>query len=122
MSRYLTIAPSAGQPSIADTRLVVEFLKSLPELQQTGPVEFAGVSGLPWVRVILAKISLAGGYASDGAFIPVINIVEMVCSDSSEADWYDLMAGRIAAFLGWTAVEEHEGRQIWPPTNSRHTE
>jgi hypothetical protein len=113
VSWYLTITPSHGQPN-ADTRLLVEFLSGLPELRQNGSVAFEGAPGQPWVDVILAKNGPSDGYSSDGSFIPFIDIVELVCSDSEDEIWYERLAGRIAAFLGWPAIEEHGGRQVWP--------
>lgn len=94
---------------------MVEFLATLADLRQSGPVTFEGAPGQPWVHVILAKSAPTGGYASDGSFIPIIDIVELVCSHSENADWYDRLAARIAAFLGWVAVEK-ENRQVWLPT------
>ncbi len=117
MSWYLTITPAVGQAPVAEAQPLVDFLADLPELRQTGPVAFEGAPGQPWVSVVLAKTGPTGGYASDGSFIAAIDIVELVCSDAGDASWYDRLAGRIAAFLGWVAVEEHENRQVWPPAD-----
>jgi hypothetical protein len=108
----LTIRSDPGYTQFAATASVVEFLGSLPELRQTGPVAFEAAAGHPWVDVILAACDAAGSYASDGAFVPTINVIELVCSDAVDPKWYDELAGRIAGFLGWTAFEEHEGRQV----------
>jgi hypothetical protein len=102
-----------GQSQVAETRQLVEFLATLPELRQTGPVAFEGAPGQPWVSVILAKRGSTGGYHTDGSFIPKIDIVELVCSSSEDSSWYDGLASRIAAFLGWNAYEEHENRLVW---------
>lgn len=114
VSWYLTIRPAGERPTVADTRRLVDFLASLPELRQTGPISFEAAPGQPWLSVVLAKTGPTGGYASDGAFLPMIDIVELVCSYHGDSAWYEALAGRIAAFLGWEAVEEHEGRQVWP--------
>ena len=116
MSWYLTITADAGQESVGVAPLLVEFLAKLPELRQTGPASFGPAPGEPWVAVILAKTGPTGGYATDGSLPPSIDIVELVCSDSEYGTgWYDSLAARIAAFLGWVAVEEDENRQVWPP-------
>jgi hypothetical protein len=114
MSWYLTITPPAGQAQIADTRKVVELLSSIPELHQTGPMTFGTVAGQPWMSVILAKRNRTGGYSTDGASLGSIDIVELVCSHTGDTAWYDSLAVRIAASLGWIAVEEHEDRLVWP--------
>jgi hypothetical protein len=84
-------------------------------LRQTGPVGFETADGLPWAYVILANCDPRGAYCTDGAFLPRVNVVELVCSYSGEPTWYEGLAGRIAAFLDWSAFEDHEERQVWPP-------
>ncbi len=116
MSWYLTISSDARYSAFAETPPLVEFLAARPELRQTGPLVFEAAEGQPWVSIVLAACRPDGGYASDGAILPHVNVVEMVCSDSGDRDWYDTLAGRIAGFLGWSAFEDHEGRQVWPPS------
>lgn len=113
MTWYLTIYPPAGRPRSVETRSLVDFLASLPELQQTGPISFEAAPGQPWVHVVLASGS-PWSYSSDGSFVPQIHVVELICSYSWDGAWYDALARRIAAFLGWVAVEESEDRQVWP--------
>jgi hypothetical protein len=110
----LTIRSDARYSAFAATAPLVEFLSAMPELRQTGPVAFEAADGHPWVAVIMAAGSPEGNYASDGAFLPRVNVVELVCSHSGDPAWYDALAGRIAGFLGWSAFENHEGRQVWP--------
>lgn len=114
MSWYLTIRPNGKKQAVADTRRLVDFLASISELRQTGPISFGAAPGQPWVAVILAKRGPTGGYASDGSLIPEIDIVELVCSHHGDSAWYEALAQRIAEFLGWEAVEENEGRRLWP--------
>jgi hypothetical protein len=119
MSWYLTIR-SAPDSRFAATAPLVEFLAAMPELRQTGPVAFGPADGQPWVSVILAACSPAGNYASDGAFLPRANVVELVCSYSGDPAWYESLAARIARFLGWSAFADE--RQVWPPAEQRHVE
>jgi hypothetical protein len=106
VSWYLTILPTGKRAAVADTRRLVDFLASLPELQQTGPIAFGAAPGQPWVAVILAKTGPTGGYASDGSLIPEIDIVELVCSYHGDSAWYEALAQRIAEFLGWEVAQE----------------
>lgn len=39
-------------------------------------------------------------------------MVELVCSDAGDPAWYDALAVRIAEFLGGSAFEDHEERQL----------
>ncbi len=75
---------------------------------QTGPQEFRNATGLPWVVIIMAKADTVGNYAIDETPQPTVNVVELVCGDRSE-EWYQALANRIASFLCWTVVNEHEG-------------
>src|SRR5689334_14073920 len=88
MSWYLTIRSDPDYSRFAATAPLVEFLAAMPELRQTGPVAFEAASGEPWLAVILAACSPAGNYASDGAFLPRVNVVELVCSYSDDPAWY----------------------------------
>lgn len=119
---YLTIRSDARYSSFATTAPLFEFLAAVPELRQTGPVEFQSADGQPRVAVMMAACSQEGNYATDGQFHRRVNVVELVCSYSGDPAWYDALAGRIAAFLGWSAFEDHAERQVWPPPEQRHAE
>ncbi len=112
---YLTIRSDADYSSFVETACLVNFLNTLPELQQTGAIAFESASGQPWVSVILAECSPSGNYASSEEFCLKINVVELVCSSPEHAAWYQWLAGRIASFLGWSAFEDQNERQVWPP-------
>ena len=62
----------------------------------------------------MARASHTGDYACAGSYPTKVNVVELVCSYSGDIAWYDSLAIRIATFLGWTAFEDHEDRQVWP--------
>lgn len=116
MTWYLTIRSDEDYSQYVATASLVEFLTSLSELQATGPATFRTTSGWPWMQLILAKCGPGSiGYqVRDDIAPPWINIVELVCTDYNVPDWYDRLAGRIAAHLGWSAHEDHAGRQVWP--------
>ncbi len=114
MSWYLTIRSDPDYSRFTATAPLVEFLLARRELRQTGPVSFEAAEGHPWVAVILAACSEAGNYNSDGAFVPRVNVVELVCSYSGDSAWYYSLGGKIARFLDWSAFEDHEVRQVWP--------
>lgn len=114
MAFYLTLRSDEACSRWSPTDALVAFLRGLPELRQTAPLAFEGAPGAPWVAVILAA-SDRGNYASDGSWKQEVNVIEIVCSDEGEAACYDALATKIAAFLGYEAVEEASGRQVWPP-------
>lgn len=122
MSWYLTIRGAPDYSRFAATAPLVKFLAAMPELSQTGPVAFQASHGKPWVDVILAACDSTGNYASDGALLPRVNVVELVCSYTGDPAWYDSLAGRIAGFLDWSAFEDHEDRQVWPLAVQGHAE
>ena len=89
---------------------LVEFLRSLPELRQSGPIEFCNAAGFPWLCLTLVQADSAGNYSSNGLLQPTFNKVQLICSAGEETldavKWYESIAGRIAAFLGWEADDE----------------
>ncbi len=122
MSWYLTIRADASYSRFAATVPLVEFLAAMPELRQTSPAAFQAADGQSRVTIMLAACDSAGSYASDGASLPKFNVVELICSSFGDPAWYDALAGRIAAFLGWSVFEDHEARQVWPPIGPTQAE
>jgi hypothetical protein len=118
----LTIRGAPDYSRFAPTAQLTDFLASMPELQQTGLVEFEAADGLPPVYVILVNCSPTGNYCTDANFLPRLNVVELVCSYSGDPTWYEALGGRIAAFLGWSAFEDNEERQVWPPVEQKQAE
>lgn len=45
---------------------------------------------------------------------PAVNLMDIVCSHEHPESGYDGLASRIAAFLGWEALDEHAARAVWP--------
>ncbi len=115
MSWYVTIRSDVNYSHSAVTAPLVGFLAGMPELQQIGPAMFGAAADQPWVVVIVAACDPSGNYASDGAAPPAVNVVELVCSDFADPGWYESVSGRIAEYLGWSAFDDHEGQQVWPP-------
>lgn len=113
MSWYITIRSDSNYGRTVEPDRIAAFLRSLPELVQTGVNTFAAASGHPWVSITLA-ISEQGSYADRGVRIPAVNLVDIVCSYEHAESWYDALASRIAAFLEWEAVDEHAERRVWP--------
>jgi len=121
MAFYLTIRSDEACSRWSATDPLVAFLRGLSELRQTAPLAFEGAPGAPWVAVILAA-SERGNYASDGSWTQRVNVVELVCSDEGDPAYYEALAAKIAAFLGYEAVEEASGRRVWPPADAPRRE
>ena len=117
MSWYLTIRSDPTYSRSTDPDALLVFLRSLPELVQTGVNSFGGAPGQPVVHLTLA-MSNDGSYTNQGRPLPSVNLVDVVCSHEHDESWYDALAGRIAAFLEWEALDEHAGRTVWPPGES----
>ena len=108
---YLTIRADPNYSRAVETDALVEFLRSLPELIQTETNTFSNAPGQPWVSLTLAD-SRDGSYADHGERHPFVNLVDVVCSDEYDGGWYDALAARIAAFLGWEALEATADRTV----------
>jgi len=112
MSWYITIRSDPSYRRTVDATRITAFLRTQPELIQTGVNTFAAAPGHPWVSVTLA-MSNDGSYADRGVPLEAVNLVDMVCSYEHAERWYDALASRIAAFLEWEALDEHAGRKVW---------
>jgi hypothetical protein len=112
MSWYITIRSDPDYGRTADPNTIAAFLRTLP-LVQSGVNTFMSAPGQPWVSITLA-MSNQGSYADRGVPLAAINVVDMVCSYEHDESWYDALASRIAAVLGWEAVDENAERKIWP--------
>ncbi|MCL2310535.1 MAG: hypothetical protein FWC42_09780 [Proteobacteria bacterium] len=114
MSWYLTIRSDACYSRFTQTAPLAKFLTETLELQQTGALSFQAVNP-PWVQIIMAHCNENGDYAiHEDSYWEQINVVELICPYEGGSQWYEALAGRIAAFLGWSAFEDSEERQAWP--------
>jgi len=104
--RYLTIRSDASYSRSAPAEELVGLLATLPGLRQSGPMSFEATPGSPWVSVVLAECDTLGNYSCDGLPRRRINVIEVIGSASGDDEWYEGLAARTAAFLGWEAVEE----------------
>ena len=118
MSWYLTIPRDAAYSESVPVSRAVGLLVELHELRQSGPASFEGTPGTPRVSAVVAEAGPSGNYAVADRAPSSVNVIELVCSYSEDAAWYDALAGRIASALGWEAVQEHEHRRVWPPGGS----
>lgn len=115
MSWYLTIRADSTYSQSIDAAQLFRLLDSLAELRRSGPMTFEAAPQMPWLSLIVAQADSDGCYAVQGPVPSSVNLVELVCSYSEDAAWYNNLAGRIASSLGWEAIEEHHCRQVWPP-------
>lgn len=113
MYRYMTIRSDGCYSRFAISEDLIRFLNSLPGLRQSGPMSFESEPGSPWASIILAECDMSGSYTCDGKPKRRVNVVEVIVSASGDDSWYKSLVSRTAAFLGWEAIEEHEGRQLW---------
>ncbi|MEW9310484.1 MULTISPECIES: hypothetical protein [Labrys] len=112
---YLTIRPPSPACAPSDTRRLVAFLQTLPDLRQKHPVSFGHAPGKPWVDLTIVKTTDSGEWASNGEFIPFFDRVVLVGTESPPCfGWYSDLATRIAEFLGWEAMEDGENQLIHP--------
>lgn len=112
MSWYITFRGDDAYSGVVATDALVEFLGTFPELRRAGPSLFSNADGRPWVSIILASCDPAGGYATGLALPLSVNVVEMVCSDFDNIEWYEGIARRLASHLGWGAFVDAEERQV----------
>ena len=111
MSWYITIRSDSCYGCTIDPDRITAFLRTLPELVQTGVNTFAGAPGYPWVSITLA-MSDQGSYVDRGVRLAAVNLVDIVCSYDHAESGYEALASRLAAFLDWEALHEHAERTV----------
>lgn len=112
MSWYLTIRADQNYSRCTPIAPLVEFLTKVPGLRQTSHDLFVSTDDAPRVAITLAACDEDGNFACDGSVVSDVNCIEMVCSEYGNAEWYDLLATRIADFLHWAAFEDQQDRQL----------
>jgi hypothetical protein len=112
LSWYLTIRGAPDYSLYVVTTKLIEYLATIPELRQTGLSEFQSNDSQPWVCVIVANCDRNGNYFVGENLPPYVNVIELICSYSGNAEWYEKLAKQIAGLLGWSAFDDHECRQI----------
>ncbi|AWM35783.1 hypothetical protein GobsT_65220 [Gemmata obscuriglobus] len=111
MPWYLTIRSDPTYSRSTHTEPLVGYILSSLELVQTGPQEFRNAPTSPWVVLVMATADETGCYAVNTLAQPTANVVELICGDGDES-WYESLAIKVASFLSWEAVDEHEERVI----------
>ena len=104
MTSYLTIRSDDAYSGYTETQLLVEYLTSRHELIPCDFMSYESKPGLPWLRVVLADCGSTGNYAIDGRYSTRINVVELICSDLGDPNWYQAVGDRIAKFLRWQLI------------------
>lgn len=81
---YLTIRANADYSHYAETTSLIEFLATIPALQQIDRMVFSNTADHPWLSLIIARCNSAGSYAQPpNTFSTDFNVVELICSNSS---------------------------------------
>ena len=111
---YLTLRSDVRYSQSTEAEPLASFLRTLPGLQQTGPNSFGPAEGSPWIALVLAAADASGSYHVGEEMVPLINVVELICSDDREARWYEALGTRIAEHLDWELLDDHNDRFLRP--------
>ena len=117
MSWYLTIRLDERYSQFTDTARLLEVLRGLFELEQTGDMTFGSVE--PWVSVRLLVCDSSGNYSymqPSPPFVSQVNMVELVCAYTADPAWCERLALHIAGVLAWEGVEDSEERRLSSPS------
>lgn len=120
---YLNIFHDAGLQEYADTGELVAFLKTLPELHQTGEYTFSNHRTYPtFIGLSLLYARHLNNWSEKETNAERTNLIAVVCgkSDDERFEQAKSLLVRIASFLRWQLVDEEtddgvENFIIWAP-------
>jgi hypothetical protein len=111
----LLLRAAPPRPAFVSTSPVIMFLQEWPELVHASPLVFRAAPDHPWISLRLRHSGAAP--AQRDQYTAIIDRIEIECADQHARGYYEQLAGRLAAYLGWTAWTEPGQRIVWPPTN-----
>lgn len=120
---YINIYHDKNLSIECNTHLLVEFLKSLPELQQTSPFKFTNTGRLPFAELLLLRAKDADSWSeARDTSSQKTNMIAIVCAKDTPERFQQLKATfiKIASFLNWQMVDEENDEGIedfvlWQP-------
>ena len=110
-----------------NTQELIDFLKMLPELKQTGNFTFSNSSKFPvFIDFILLNARHLNSWSDNDTDSQKTNLIAIVCAKDKPQNFEKLkeLLIKIASFLKWQLVDEHtddgiEDFIIWAPDEKR---
>ena len=85
--------------------LLIDFLKSIDELQQQNHQTFKNKNKYQWRKMILVETD-NGNYTSSDTPNEWVTLIAIVCDENANQDEYMQTFKKIADFLGWNIYQE----------------
>jgi hypothetical protein len=120
---YLNIFHDEKLSINCNTQELIDFLKTLPELKQTGNFTFSNSSQSPtFINIILLNARELNSWSDNDTNTQKTNLIAIVCAKGNPQNFEKLKEPliKIASFVNWQLVDEHtddgiEDFIIWSP-------
>lgn len=119
---YLNICRDSELSGKSNSTRLLNFLRSIPELQQVADFEFRNVESFPFLQILTLKAKHLDSWSSDNTDSEETNLVTIVCSKSDAKDFEKIKVVliKIASFLNWPLTDEQtddgeENKVLWTP-------
>ena len=106
--KYLNIRFDSKYSVYINTTELIEFIKTILEVEQTDKVQFKNKGDYPWGVISLIKCDKHGNFSLDkDQYFEKINLIEILFLDTDESLKHYLEIGtRIAKKINWEIVDE----------------
>ncbi|PHR88856.1 MAG: hypothetical protein COA78_36180 [Blastopirellula sp.] len=106
MYRYLNIRSDKHYSEFIESIKVIIFLDESDKFIQVDHHVYKSVEGYPWTYINLLEADKDGNFSLDQNKIKEkINLIEIICSDIQENEWYQELAKKIARQFSWEVQE-----------------
>jgi hypothetical protein len=119
---YLNICRDRELSENFNSTRLLNFLRSIPELQQVKEFEFRNVASFPFLQILILKAKHLNSWNADDTDSKETNLVTIVCSKSDAKDFEKIKVVliKIASCLNWPLTDEQtedgeENKILWTP-------
>lgn len=126
---YLNIYKDQSLSADTDTRELIKFLDTIPELEKRGAFAFRNKGTFPFLDLILLKAENPSNWSENDSDPTKTNLITIVCGKGEPTDLQELLRVfvQIASFLGWILVDEEtddgiKHHEVWKPEDETKTE
>ncbi|WOI21916.1 hypothetical protein [Nonlabens ulvanivorans] len=101
---YLNIYKDESLGSYCDTKILREFLNSIPELQQKSKHEFDNVKPFPFTQLLLLNANSIDNWSGSDTNAKRTNLITIVCGKNEHVNFKELkrVFEQISSFIDWS--------------------
>lgn len=108
---YLNIYKDNSLSSHCDTKILREFLDSIPELEQKSKYEFVNKNPFPITQLLLLNAQSIDNWSGSDTNFKRTNLITIVCEKGEHVNFKELkrVFEQISSFLNWSLKTDNDG-------------